>query len=182
MSGILANMKLVLKVKLLVDEQTEQSFQKTLAAYHSACCYLSDHAFQNQIFSKSNLQKACYYEVKHRFSLPAQLVIRAIAEVSSAYKALKAQIQEHNRSCQEEDRRDLTHIEFRPDLAIVYDERVLSYNCSAQSLSLTTVRGRIKLAFHVGEKRKCLLRYIKGQADLKRYGKKWFLLQTLEVP
>src|SRR5689334_21176733 len=135
-------MKLVLKIKLLVDEQSEQALQQTLAAYHSACCYLSDYAFQNQIFSKSNLQKACYYEVKHRFSLPAQLVIRAIAEVSSGYKSIKAQIQKHDRSRPQADRLELTHIEFRPDLAVVYDERVLSYTRNEQSLSLTTVCGR----------------------------------------
>ncbi|HLK60899.1 MAG TPA: transposase [Chthonomonadaceae bacterium] len=175
-------MKLVLKIKLLVDEQTEQALKQTLAAYHSACCYLSDYAFHNHVFSRHNLQKACYYEVKHRFSLPAQLVIRAIAEVSSAYKAHRVLVQEHNRNNPSEDRRDLAHIVFRPDLAVVYDERVLSYTRNEQNLSLTTVCGRIKLAFQVGEKRKALLPYIKGQADLKRYGKKWFLLQTLEVP
>jgi len=182
LSGILLGMKLVLKVKLLIDGQAEQALQQTLFADHSACSYLSVYAFQNQIFSKSNLQKACYYEVKHRFSLPAQLVIRAIAEVSAAYKSQKAQIQELNRGCHSEDRRDLTQIKFNSDLAIVYDERVLSYTRNEESLSLTTVYGRMKLTYQVGEKRKSLLPYIRGQADLKRYGKKWFLLQTLEIP
>ncbi|HLK59258.1 MAG TPA: transposase, partial [Chthonomonadaceae bacterium] len=43
-------------------------------------------------------------------------------------------------------------------------------------------RNRIWFAFQVGEKREHLLAYAHGQADLKRYGKAWFLFQTLDVP
>jgi putative transposase len=38
------------------------------------------------------------------------------------------------------------------------------------------------LLFLIGEPRQPLLEYARGQADLKRYGKDWFLFQTLEAP
>jgi len=123
-----------------------------------------------------------YYPIKAEFDLPSQLVIRAIAEVCSAYKTLIAQIAEHNRSCRPDQRRELTPIAFKPNLAVPYDPRVMLLNIPAKCISLRTLSKRIWFGFQVGEKRQHLLQYAKGQADLKRYGKQWFLLQTLEVP
>ena len=51
-----------------------------------------------------------------------------------------------------------------------------------ERVSIRTLSRRISLEFEVGEKRKHLLPYVKGQADLKRYGKKWYLFQIIDVP
>jgi|SRR5579871_650895 len=175
-------MKLVLKLKLLTNKHTDGLLRQTAQAYQSACNALSQIAFENQTFSPYALHPLAYYPVKAEFDLPSQLVIRAIAEVCNSYKSLIAQIAEHNRSCQPDQRRELERIHFQPNLAVPYDPRVMLLDVQKHRVSLRTLSCRVWFGFQVGEKRQHLLQYAKGQADLKRYGKEWFLFQTLEVP
>src|ERR1043166_8904143 len=175
-------MKLILKLKLKTDQNTDQLLRETTKRYQQGCNRLSKIAFEYQSFFKFDLQQIAYCRIRTELDLPAQLVIRAIAEVCAAYKTLKSQIREHNRSCIPEDRRVLECIEFHPNLAIPYDERVLMVDTARKRVSLRTLHKRIWIDFQAGEKRTYLLQYIQGQADLKRIGKQWYLYQTLEVP
>ena len=118
-------MKLVLKLKLLPDKAEAELFSEVTTAYQRACNYLSGVAFSTGTFSRIDLHHLAYYNAKTMFDLPAQLVIRAIADVCSAYKTTLAQITEHNLTCKPEDRRVLEQITFKPNLAVSYDERVL---------------------------------------------------------
>ncbi len=54
--------------------------------------YLSEVAFREKIANKVKLQKISYREVRERFSVPAQYVVRAIASVCNAYKSKKKDI------------------------------------------------------------------------------------------
>src|SRR5579871_3533935 len=175
-------MKLVLKLKLLTDTPTDLLLRQTAQVYHQACNALSQIAFQNQTFSPFTLHLLAYYPIKTEFELPSQLIIRAIAEVCSAYKSLVAQIEQHNLSCQPSEQRELEPLQFQPDLAVPFDQRVMLLNTHQHRVSLRTLKSRIWIDFQVGQKRQHLLAYAHGQADLKRYGKQWFLFQTLEVP
>ena len=177
-----ANMKLVLKMKLKTDKNTDLLLRETSEGYRVVCNRLSQFAFQHRIFFKHELQKQAYYTIRNAYELPSQLVIRAIAEVCSSYKSLHAQIAEHNQGCKPEDRRELTTIEFHSNVAVPYDQRVLDMDTDKERVSIRTLSRRISLEFEVGEKRKHLLPYVKGQADLKRYGKKWYLFQIIDVP
>ena len=175
-------MKLVLKLKLLTDPQTDCLLRQTAQAYQCACNALSQIAFENQTFSAYALHPLAYYRVKAEFELPAQLVIRAIAEVCNSYKSLIAQLEAYNRSCPPDQRRGLELIHFKPNLAVSFDQRVMRLDVQKRRVSLRTLRCRIGFDFQAGEKCQPLLAYAQGQADLRRYGKEWFLLQTLEVP
>jgi putative transposase len=88
----------------------------------------------------------------------------------------------HNRTCKPEERRKLTQIDFASNLALPYDPRILLVDSKNLRVSLRTLSKRVWFDFQVGQERKPLLQYIKGQADLKRYGKKWFLYQTIDLP
>ena len=171
-------MQLVVKLKLVTDAHTDRLLRETTEQYRLACNHLSELAFTTGTFDRYDLHSLAYYPIRVLFSLPAQLVIRAIAEVCSAYKSLMAQVKEHNRSCPPEEQRELTLVAFAPNLALPYDQRLLSY-CSDDHVSLRLLDERVSLRFQVGEKRKSLLACPRGQADLKRYGKDWFLLQTI---
>lgn len=176
-------MRLVLKLKLDTNPQQAQALAAVQAVYVACCNDLSQRVFADRCWSKFTVQQTYYYDLKALYSLPAQLLLRAIAEVCSAYKAQAAQIVEHNKTSRTEERRELTRVVFKPNSAVVYDEWVLSYpRAEPDTLSLTTLSGRLTLHFHVGEKRRHLLAYRQGQADLKRYGKVWYLVQTLDVP
>jgi len=127
-----------------------------------------------------------------KFSIPSQLVIRAIANVCSSYKTLLAQLRNYNAEverfnacCKPEDRKEfrvLTLIEFRPNTSVTFDPRVMLLDTEQHRVSLRTLSKRVWIGFQAGERRKHLLQYAKGQANLKRCGKDWYLFQTLEVP
>src|SRR5579859_7989984 len=107
-------MKLVVKLKLATDKDTDRRLRETTEQYRRGCNHLSKMAFSTQTFDRYNLHGLAYHETKALFELPSQLVVRAIAEVCSAYKSLMTQVKEHNRSCAPEERRQLTPIEFAP--------------------------------------------------------------------
>lgn len=175
-------MKLVLKLKLLTNSETDMLLRETTQEYARVCDYLSRIAFENRVFSKFELQRIGYHTVMTTFAIPSQLVIRAIANVCASYKTLFAQIKAHNQTCTPEDRLELTQIEFQPNTAVTYDLRVMLLDTAGKRVSLRLLRKRIWLDFQAGAERESLLAYAQGQADLKRCGKDWFLLQTLEMP
>jgi putative transposase len=180
LSGIILSMKLVVKVKLITDPATDALLRQTAEQYRRACNALSEIAFLTRVFLAFDLHTLAYDTLREQYKLPAQLAIRAIAEVASAYKSQLAQVKEHNRACRPGERRELTQVEFAPNAAIVYDQRGMSYG-SDDCLSLRLLESRVSFRFQVGQKHRERLKLPRGQADLKRYGKHWFLLQTVEV-
>src|SRR5579864_3667152 len=152
-------MKLVIKLKLVTDQESDQLLREVTQQYRLACNHISDVAFVTRVFDRFDLQHIVYYDTKDCYSLPAQLVIRAIAEVASAYKSLRAQVTHHNATCQPEDRRELTHIEFGHNLALPYDSRILMVDTEGMCVSLRTLSTRIWLPFKYSQdpKRKALL-------------------------
>jgi len=185
-------MKLVLKLKLLTDPETDALLRETSLEYLHVCNFLSRSAFENRTFRQFDLHRLAYHTAMATFDIPSQLVIRALANVCSSYKTLLAQIRNHNTDverfnacCQPEDRQEfrvLTLIAFQPNTAVTFDQRVMLLDTEQHRVSLRTLSKRVWIAFQAGERRKHLLQYAKGQADLKRSGKDWYLFQTLEVP
>jgi predicted transposase len=100
-------MKLVLKLKMRTDDQTDRLLRETTRQYWQVCNLLSEIAFEHKSFSRYALQHIAYHQVKARLPLPSQLIVRALAEVCSSYKVLIAQIKEHNRTCERAERREL---------------------------------------------------------------------------
>src|ERR1700685_2995374 len=118
-------MKLVLKLKLNTDKDSDLLLRETTEQYRLACNYISEVAFTTRTFSQYELHHLVYYTAKTSYSLPSQLVIRANAEVCAAYKSLMTQVSNHNLTCEPEDRRELTPIAFGHNLALAYDSRLL---------------------------------------------------------
>ncbi|MFB3131634.1 MAG: RNA-guided endonuclease TnpB family protein, partial [Rhodothermales bacterium] len=75
---------------------------------NAACNAISDYAWSEKVFSKFKLQKAIYYDIKERFELTAQVVVRGLGKVADTYKADKKR--KH---------------EFRKRGAVIYDSRIL---------------------------------------------------------
>ena len=150
-------MKRVLKLKLHTDKHTYVQLLQVTRIYSQACNALSREAFASHTFARFDLHKLAYYRIRTEFALPSQLAIRAIAEVASAYKALTAQIKEHNKICAPQDRRELTQITFGENMAVAFDERVLLLDTDQSQVALRLLEGRVSLPFQAGEKRKHLL-------------------------
>lgn len=159
-------MLLTLKVKLLTDSEQHLQLLDTMRIFNDACNFISRLAFEEKIFNKVKLQQKCYYEVREKFSLSAQFVIRAISKVTESYKANKKTV--HT---------------FKPTGAIIYDQRLLSFK-GLEHASILTMDGRILVPMVFGEYQKGVIdgRRIRGQADLVLIDGIFYILVVVELP
>ena len=150
-------------VKLLPTKSQHEALEATLRHVNDACDYASGVAWDTKTFSKYRLQQATYHDIKHRFGLTAQVVIRLLAKVADAYKPDR--------------KRKRT---FRPLGAIAYDDRILRWYDS-EEVSIWTVDGRQRISFVADGRARALLASRRGESDLVYRGGKWYLLATVEV-
>lgn len=157
-------MKLIAQVKLNTTPEQADALKRTLEAANAAANYISDYAWQNQTFRQFDLHRALYYELRERFALSAQVVVRVLAKVADAYKL---------------DRR--TRRTFKPLGSIAYDERILAWRLSDQTVSIWTVASRQRIPFLAGERQMVLLQSRQGEADLVYHDGTFYLHQTCNV-
>src|SRR5712691_6783374 len=103
-------MKQTMLLKLLPTTEQAQAILETMHAFNAASNYVAEVAFQEKTTNKFELQKQVYGLLRATYKLPAQLAIRAISKASEVYKRDKS-----------------IQPSFRPEGAIVYDQRVMSF-------------------------------------------------------
>jgi putative transposase len=157
-------MKQTMLLKLDPTKEQCQALLETMHAFNAGANYVAEFAFSEKSANKFDLQKWTYGELRTTYKLPAQLAIRAISKASEAYKRDKS-----------------IKPSFRPEGAIVYDPRVMSFKGLA-SVSLTTLSGRVLVPFLVGGYQQSRMDRIKGQADLLYRNGTFYLAVTLETP
>jgi IS605 OrfB family transposase len=153
-------------VKLLPSASQHEAFLATLRRVNEACDYASGVAWDKGTYvNKYRLQQATYHDIKERFGLTAQVVIRLLAKVADAYKLDKC-----------------TKRTFRPYGAIAYDDRILRWYSGANEVSIWTTEGRQRVGFVCDERTRALLASFarRGESDLVYRGK-WYLLVGVEV-
>ena len=155
-------MKLVANIKLQPTPGQAQALLDTMEQANAACNYISQVAWDSQTFGQFNLHKLTYHNVRERFPLTAQVVVRCNAKVADAYKL---------------DRK--TKREFRPHGSIAYDDRILRYY--PDQVSIWTTAGRMKVPFLTGERQRELLKTRKGETDLVYHNGSFFLNAVCEV-
>jgi IS605 OrfB family transposase len=92
------------------------------------------------------------------------MAIRVIAKVAEVYKRDKS-----------------TQPVFKPDGAIVYDQRNLSWK-GLDRISITTLNGRLKLPVKIGEYRQLDHKQVCGQADLIYRKGKFYIAVVVDAP
>jgi len=157
-------MRTTLQLKLLPSSEQHARLRETMYAFNAACTYIAGIAYEQRLASKFKLQRLVYYEVRSRFGLSAQLAIRAIAKVVEAYKRDKSQ-----------------RIAFRPDGAVVYDERIMSFH-GLEAVSLATLQQREVVPMQMGDYQRVQFHRAKRQADLVVVNGQFFLLVTIDTP
>jgi putative transposase len=157
-------MLLTVKVKLLTSQAQHDDLLKTMERFNEACNYISDVAWMNQAFGKIRLQKILYYEVREKFGLSAQMVVRAVGKVSESYKI----------------DRSVKHT-FKPHGAVVYDQRNLTIK-GADRVSILTLEGRMLVPIAYGEYRTLDQNRIKGQADLVYIDGIFYMMLVIDLP
>ena len=157
-------MKTTLQLKLLPSLTQHALLLDTMHVFNAACTWIAAYAYHEQCASKFLLQKALYQEIRQRFGLSAQLAIRAIAKAVEAYKRDKK-----------------TQVAFRPEGAVVYDERILSFQ-GLEYASLMALHGRVIVPMQMGAYQAGQFHRVQGQADLVLVQGQFYLLLTLETP
>ena len=157
-------MKLMAQVKLQPSEDQSQALLDTLEKANAACNYVSQVAWETKTFHQFALHKLTYYAVREKFGLSAQVTVRIEAKVSDAYKLDR----KHKRA-------------FLKHGAIAYDERILSWRITDQTVSIWTTNGRQRIPFAYGERQRKLLEHRQGQADLVYRDGDFYLHQICEV-
>lgn len=157
-------MLLTIKVKLLASQAQHDDLLITMERFNDACNYISDVAWSNRSFGKVGLQKILYYEVREKFGLSAQMVVRAVGNVSESYKI----------------DRSVKHT-FKPHGAVVYDQRNLTIK-GADRVSILTLEGRTLVPIAYGEYRTLDQNRIKGQADLVYIDGIFYLMLVIDLP
>lgn len=157
-------MLLTIKVKLYPNKEQHKALLNTMECFNKACDYISKTAWDNHIFSKIAIQKIVYYDVRDKFDLSSQMVVRAIGKVAESYKV--------DKSC--------CH-EFNKYGAIVYDQRVLTFKTS-DKISILTLEGRECITIKYGEYRPLDMNRVRGQADLIYHNNTFYLMVVVDVP
>ncbi len=155
-------MRLVAQLKLTPTPAQAEMLAATMAACNAACDWISEQAWEQSRFRQFDLHKLCYREVREKFGLSAQAAVRCIAKVADAYK-----LSEYPKRV------------FRPQGAVCFDNRILSY--SPGSVSIWTLGGRQRIPFRCGEHQRQMLATQHGETDLVLVRGQWFLLATCVV-
>ncbi|WP_206305853.1 RNA-guided endonuclease InsQ/TnpB family protein [Actinacidiphila soli] len=179
-------MKIVVRVKLLPASEEAVALRSTLLACNRAADQVSRVAFDKREFSKFGLQKVVYADLK-ACGLGAQAAIRTIKKVCDAYTTLQANIRAGNLGRPGSKLRvkaESKPVTFRPEAAQPYDDRLLTWQHDAGTVSIWTASGRLKGVRFVGsaDHLKVLREYRKGESDLVERDGEFYLLATCEVP
>ena len=180
--------KLVVQVKLLPTPEQAAALADTLHQVNTAANHVAVVAFEEFGLRGRELplRRLCYGDLKAA-GLGAQAAQHVIKRVVDAYTTLRATIRNGRLGSAASARRrkaESKPIVFRPDAAHTFDDRCLSWQLDAGTVSIWTVAGRCKnLRFACSpDQAKMLAAHRKGESDLVHRDGKWFLLATCEVP
>ncbi|MFE5583720.1 RNA-guided endonuclease InsQ/TnpB family protein [Kitasatospora sp. NPDC056531] len=159
---------------------------ETLSVCNQEANHVSEMAHRTGEKSRKALQGCAYLKLKAA-GLSAQPALHVIRKVADAYSTLAANIRAGNLGKPGTQRRakaESKPIVFREDAAQPYDDRCLSWQLDAKTVSIWTTAGRLKGARFVCSPDALLtLRdYRKGETDLVRRDGEFFLIATCDIP
>ena len=158
-------MHLTAQLKLDPTATQARALARTLTACNAACDAISTVAWDSKTFRQFDLHQLCYRRVREQFGLSAQAAVRCLSKVADAYKL----DQKAKRT-------------FRATGSAAFDQRILSYNMAASTVSIWSLDGRLSIPFVCGDRQRVLLATRKGETDLGLVRGKWFLMATCQVP
>ncbi|WPB88674.1 RNA-guided endonuclease InsQ/TnpB family protein [Streptomyces malaysiensis] len=182
-------MKVVVQVKLTPSPEVATALEATLRSCNDAANWLSLRAQdreEDRDRTRKALQSFAYAELKAR-GLSAQPALHVIRKVADAYSTRKANLKAGNYGRKDSKRYQRiadNPVRFRADAAQSYDDRCLSWQYDAGTVSIWTTAGRIRGVPFVGLPGavKTLAEYRRGETDLVHRDGIWCLIATCEVP
>jgi len=157
-------MKIAVQLKLCASPEQVAKLKETLEVANAACDYISELAWERKVFRQFPLHRLAYKVTREKFTLAAQMVVRAIAKVSNGYKLDKD-----------------TRRTFKTHGAIAYDDRILSWKLDQSEVSIWTTQGRVRVNFVCGPRQRELLSGERGETDLCLVRGTFYLFVACEV-
>ncbi|WP_405000765.1 RNA-guided endonuclease InsQ/TnpB family protein [Kitasatospora cathayae] len=144
-------------------------------------------AFESGEHRRNGLHHRVYRDLRESSDLSAQPVILTIKKVCDAYATLKANIRAGNLGPKGSRRRNKAEskpISFREDAAQAFDDRCLSWNTDARTVSIWTTAGRLKgIGFVCSEgAAKMIADHRRDESDLVIRDGSWYLFATCDIP
>ena len=155
-------MNLTAQLKLLPTVEQAKALRATVREVNAAANFISELAFEAQVFRRFALHHVAYRQTRERFDLSADMTCAALGKVANAYKL--------DRRCQRR---------FRPLGAIPYTRKVFAFG--EESVSIWTVAGRQTIPFACGDRQRRLLERTGGHFTLRERGGNFYLSVTCEV-
>jgi IS605 OrfB family transposase len=182
----MGRMKLVVQVKLVPLPGQAAALEATLTAVNDAANWVSGIAHAHGAPREYELRKLTYAELKAR-GLGAQAAQQVIKKVRDAYVTLHASNRAGYCGRPGSTRRmkvESKPISFRLDAAQPFDDRCLSWQYDAKTVSIWTVHGRLKgISFACSPEQLTTLReHRQGECDLVQRDGVFYLAATCEVP
>nr|WP_229329830.1 transposase [Streptomyces sp. UNOC14_S4] len=179
-------MRIAVRVKLMPEAGQAAALRSTLRTVNEAANWVSAVAFERGVPREYELRKHTYAELKAR-GLGAQAAQHVIKKTRDAYTTLKANIKAGNLGRPGSKRRaraESKPVTFRPEAAQPYDDRCLSWQYDARTVSVWTTAGRLKnVRFACSpDALKMLREHRKGESDLIERDGESYLIAVCDIP
>lgn len=136
------NVDRTIKLKLGVSEEDKETLKKTITLFNTVFNDVAQYGFQHKTHSKVSIHHATYKQIREKYpELPSSLVQGARDVACEALKGVKL--------------KRLTIA--KPFSSIRYNQRVITYYLKHGSVSIATIKGRIKATFDIP---KCYQEYV----------------------
>ena len=183
MRSSIVEMKIVVQVRLLPCAAQAAAMAATLRTCNAAADRASQVAFERDARSRNDLQKLVYGDMRTS-GLGAQAAVRTVKKVVDAYASLRASVRTGNLAGDRRAKAESKPIRFREDAAQPFDDRMLSWQYDAGTVSIWTTAGRLKGVRFIAHSAQLavLVSHRRGESDLVLRDGKWLLIATCDVP
>lgn len=170
-------------MKLLPTPEQAAALAATLRVVNEAANWTSKTAFTHGIPREYVLRQHTYAQLRER-GLGSQVAQLVIKKASHAYATIAALIKAGRLQGKRAARATGKPVVFRSDAAQAFDDRCLSWDNRARTVSIWTVVGRMRGIAFTGhpDHLKVLTAYRRGESDLVYRDRSWYLSATVDIP
>ncbi|WP_211116550.1 RNA-guided endonuclease InsQ/TnpB family protein [Glycomyces buryatensis] len=174
----------VVQMKLLPTPEQAAALAATLRAVNDAANWTSQTAFAHGVPREYALRQHTYTSLKAERGLGSQVAQLVIKKTCHAYATIAGLIKAGRLQGKRAAKATAKPVTFRPDAAQAFDDRCLSWQMDARTVSIWTVQGRKRNIAFTGhpDQLKTLERYRRGESDLVCRDGSWFLIAAVDVP
>jgi IS605 OrfB family transposase len=163
-------MKRTISIAVKVPKDQHPTLAELNQAFHAACNAISPIAMEHRCWNRVALHNLAYTQIRKTSRLGSQMVCNAIFAVCKAYKAKNILPDE-----------PISLVKFHPNRSVHFDKR--TYSIRGDTLSLYTLKGRLRLTMRMGEfQKKIFSQGSPREGELICRKGKWYFNLVIELP